>query len=507
MKYNRTTRRQFLRGAGGFALALPFLPSLAPAATLPAKRFVGIFHANGIVPDKWFPATQATKVLQGPIRELSLTGITGSISDTFNSRFDRYKSKMLMLRGLDCVQRGLLGDFATGHDVNFMLGGKLILNGSGQTVREGNVTIDQVMAQSSKVYPAAPLFRSIQARAHGAWTGGSISFARSGTRVVELPGIDNPVTLFNQLFKNLPSGSGGTSEADKIKLQNKLAVDLVIDDYKTLSQSRKLSSEDKQALNSHVNFLFELENRLKVLAPNLCTAPQTPSGVTQNFSNLDNIAAAQMQNIAAALKCGLTNIATLAFTHFSDNSFYNAAIPGLPNLHHHDLAHSGDKTGLQALRQFWAKHVATLLDLLDVVEDPATGRTFLDNSVIYWGSESHEGESHSQVDMPVVLFGGAGGFLRTGRLIDYRDMTKPTGNSGYTGYCCGKKYYHGRPYNELLVTLLQAMGLSPADYETGGEPGYGDYSYDTPNSKASAAELAPYQLPLGDRRSVLPFIT
>jgi hypothetical protein len=31
----------------------------------------------------------------------------------------------------------------------------------------------------------------------------------------------------------------------------------------------------------------------------------------------------------------------------------------------------------------------------------------------------------------------------------------------------------GLPHNRLLVSLMQAMGLSPADYERGGRKGYG----------------------------------
>jgi hypothetical protein len=34
----------------------------------------------------------------------------------------------------------------------------------------------------------------------------------------------------------------------------------------------------------------------------------------------------------------------------------------------------------------------------------------------------------------------------------------------------------GIPHNRFLVTALQAMGLSPADYERDGQPGYGSTS-------------------------------
>ena len=52
--------------------------------------------------------------------------------------------------------------------------------------------------------------------------------------------------------------------------------------------------------------------------------------------------------------------------------------------------------------------------------------------------------------------------------------------------------WRGRPYNQLLVSLLLAMGLAPHDFEAPGEPGFGDYS-DNPGA---------YDIP--DRRAPLP---
>ena len=54
-------RRTFLRGAG-VAMALPFLESMAPAATPvaqtagnPPPRFVGLFNVHGMAPGYWVP--------------------------------------------------------------------------------------------------------------------------------------------------------------------------------------------------------------------------------------------------------------------------------------------------------------------------------------------------------------------------------------------------------------------------------------------------------------------
>ena len=65
MNRRKLTRRTFLRGLGGAAIALPMLeatlPGLAHAEPENAsngkfpKRFVVFFHPNGVIPDAWWP--------------------------------------------------------------------------------------------------------------------------------------------------------------------------------------------------------------------------------------------------------------------------------------------------------------------------------------------------------------------------------------------------------------------------------------------------------------------
>ena len=53
---------------------------------------------------------------------------------------------------------------------------------------------------------------------------------------------------------------------------------------------------------------------------------------------------------------------------------------------------------------------------------------------------------------------------------------------------------HGRLFNSLLISILQAFGLEPADYEQPGEPGIGDYSgnYQTQYSVADGQQPLPF---------------
>jgi hypothetical protein len=53
------SRRALLRGAGGFALALPFLEAMSPrtarAAGPAPRRLLTVFTENGVVAPNWFP--------------------------------------------------------------------------------------------------------------------------------------------------------------------------------------------------------------------------------------------------------------------------------------------------------------------------------------------------------------------------------------------------------------------------------------------------------------------
>jgi hypothetical protein len=70
-----------------------------------------------------------------------------------------------------------------------------------------------------------------------------------------------------------------------------------------------------------------------------------------------------------------------------------------------------------------------------------------------------------------------------GRYIDYIDWNRPVKFHQEDG-----PVIEGVPYNRLLVTLLQAFGLSPSDYERDGQPGYGSYETSGKTTTAHAID-------------------
>jgi hypothetical protein len=112
--------------------------------------------------------------------------------------------------------------------------------------------------------------------------------------------------------------------------------------------------------------------------------------------------------------------------------------------------------------------VAPLLQRLSAATDPSNGRSYLYNSLVYFTAES--GIAHGWGSHPVMLFGNAGGAISSGNYIDYANRARGPfqGADGFTATVAAPDFsnnWWGVHYNRLLVTILQAMGLQPSDYE------------------------------------------
>ena len=93
----------------------------------------------------------------------------------------------------------------------------------------------------------------------------------------------------------------------------------------------------------------------------------------------------------------------------------------------------------------------------------------LDNSMVLWLPELADGNAHNNNNLPIVIAGSAGGYLKQGASVNLDTKTLGTGNSeascstdttvGFnTGSNTGKV-----PLNKLYVTLLNALGAKNTD--------------------------------------------
>src|SRR5690606_11718622 len=77
---------------------------------------------------------------------------------------------------------------------------------------------------------------------------------------------------------------------------------------------------------------------------------------------------------------------------------------------------------------WYAKRYAKLVETINsITEDD--GRTMLDNSAVMWLPELADGNAHNNNNLPIVIAGSAGGYLKTGVSVNVEGGTLGTGDS------------------------------------------------------------------------------
>lgn len=194
---------------------------------------------------------------------------------------------------------------------------------------------------------------------------------------------------------------------------------------------------------------------------------QSRLGKLDDFNKINS---AMIDMEVAALACGTTKIVT----HRLD-SFGPSMASDTNDREWHSMAHechlkSFTKTKWHVAR--FAEFVKRLDAVLDV-----DGNTLLDNTLVLYGSTDNTG-GHFMMDLPVLLAGGKGK-MQTDLYIDYRDMRTPFKNVNTFSSASGnpQNAYFGRPYNNLLITILKAFGMTKEDYtKYPDQDGFGVYA-------------------------------
>ncbi len=502
MKYDRIRRRMFLQGAGGAALTIPFLPSLfrrdahAGGAGPQPTRFIAIktnsgqtivdwsptFEGNGygLRQDKFDGTTGLTQEIPGtPYKQAPMTDFMDpGLSVIIDGAFNPYLHKMMLLRGMD-----FLPD--TNHNHGAFLG-----NYAGSSaVTQGPAlglphvpTVDQIMAYSDRFYPSQPLVRSLHLNTS---RGDSCSYTHAGIAGGEVNRVQahvDPLTAWTELFTGPGVMQPDPGEQPELgESPDKRLVDKVYEDYTRIQNNPRLSANDRALLDRHLTFLNELQGRLEGGGiTTQCEFPGQPAsypdGGSLALSDVQESWELMIDIAVAGIICDHTRVVTIdAEKVVSDGGGAPAGFTHSENASGqtwHAFAHEwGSPNGdahLRAMNRWVAQNIfLRLIERLDVVESGES--TYLDNSLIVWGNEL--GFNHLNYSIPTITAGSAGGRVDTGRYLDFTEWDTQSYFSQHNGHVI-----RGIPYNQFFVTMMQAMGLQPEDYETGGEPGYGSTS-------------------------------
>jgi hypothetical protein len=119
---------------------------------------------------------------------------------------------------------------------------------------------------------------------------------------------------------------------------------------------------------------------------------------------------------------------------------------------------------LNQIDQWYAGRYTQLVSLIDSIVEG--DKTMLDNSAVMWLPELADGNAHNNNNLPIVIAGSAGGYLKQGVAVNLAGGTLGTGNSEAScvngsdvGFGTGSRG-GDVPLNKLYVTLLNALGAS-----------------------------------------------
>ena len=477
VKYNSSTgtyvglnRRMFLTYMGGI-VAIPFIPSLLPRCSwaqednFDYRRLVFMVnrhggHWNDAEPININYQSVGNNVMAGELNQL------GPIYQDLSGHFNSVKNNLSVLVGLDNLG-------CWGHPFSAaMTAGvpSVTRNSSGvwKQVETGTVfpdSIDTVLANSNKVYlnrPNLPVLR-IGNRTHCFENGKQISGLTDPNAVSTL--------LLSQFVPSSETGGGrpeDSTEMSNLQKRRLASAETALLAVSAARTKKQISSQGKVRLEHYESLLENIRDGLKSTPSNPQTGATCQSDSFQNLSGSDEQKLAKL--MVAALSCGITKL-----------SYFEVK-------NEHGFVHQVQNPENRPLHREYLRTVALpvvgqTMHLMSEITEP-NGRTLLDNSLVVHTSDlgSSTIDNHNGLQLRLLVGGSLGGKFRTGVAVDFQNRSsdkilQKTNASAYAkGYGIKNDIYGGRPYNEFLVTIAKAFGLSEQEYQRNNAKGFGTYN-------------------------------
>ena len=357
-------RRTFLRGTG-VCLALPVLEAMRPALALagaPTKprRMVCIETNMGIMPQFFFPERAGREFALSPYLE----------------KLAAHRQQLTVFSGVS--HPGVTG----GHAAE-----RCFLTGTPHPERGGFrnwVSLDQFAAEqigNQTRYPSLVLAMSNE--------GSTLSYTRSGAPI---PSERSPKKLFQKLFvQGKPEEIAGNVEALR---QGRSMLDFVGEQSKRLN--RMLSKGDQQRMDQYFTSVRELEQRLHSSEewehkPKPVVTAKPPDDIDDAREFV-----AKTRLMFDVMKLALETDSTRIISLFIDTTVI------------HNITHHGNRP--EAVAELRAKEEAQFAALGDFLTALSStkeeGESLLDRSMVLYGTCMGSANSHSNVNLPMLIAGG-----------------------------------------------------------------------------------------------------
>ncbi len=427
------SRRKFLYGLGGAALALPWMESVAvaaPAKTL-AKRMAHYYVPIGVVRRGFFPGEADHVIPKGNLGNVMKS--LGKQNPNFSvTKLDQLtptlqpleaiKNKITLITGMDRT-------FQQGTDVHAQCASCYLSSARPYTI-EGTAwpldrTLDHIVAdQVGTKTPFATLEFSCNSHRDNKESIYFDNISWYGTGHLA-PSIRDPRQMYRRLLS--------TTDRDRYRD----ITDLVLEDANSLK--RDLGRNDQQKFAEYFESIRTIEkqmDRLEKMKAALAKASfEEPPDAYLPRGDYIRLMGDLM---VVALQTGLTNVATfMVGPERWDTPYMFDGLFDKPRSHH-QMSHNQTKTidDLLKIDRFHMEQYAYLLSKMDKIQE-ANGTTLLDNTLFTYGSGLGDGSTHQYNDLPIIV-GGGGSRVKSGQHINMPE---------------------GTPLANLWLTQAQMMGL------------------------------------------------
>ncbi len=413
------SRRTVLRGLGT-SVALPLLQAMAPTRLLsaatprggPPLRMAFLYVPNGMHMPDWTPKEDGTKFDLPPTL----------------ARLADHRESFNVLTGLTLDGARAHGDGGGDHarSVAAFLTGSHPRKTNGADIQNG-ISVDQATAQlvgDATRFASLELGLEASAQAGNCDSGYSCAYAsnmswRGPTNPMAKE--INPALVFDRLFAGQVVKETRTAQSTREKYR-KSVLDFVLDDAQQLH--KKLPAVDQRKLDEYLYSVRDVEKRLngterlRMTEEGVPDYPR-PSGVPRELAKHGEL---MMDMLMLALQTDSTRILSFMMTNAGSNRSYPEI--GVSQGHHESSHHgkSADKLeNIAKINRFQIDRFEYLLRRLKGISE-GQGK-LLDNCMIVYGSGISDGDRHNHDDLPIVLAGAAGGQIKTGRHIRYKNGT------------------------------------------------------------------------------------
>jgi len=393
------SRRVMLKGAG-CTMALPWLESVNALADTPVagdfpKRFAVVFLGCGVNENHWSAEGQ---------------GADMKLSKTLEP-LEPLKQKINVVDGL--YVKALTNQGIHPAQTGSLLSGEHITKGA---LIHSGISVDQMIAAHvGQDTPQSSIVLACEQPMTG-YHETNFSLAYSSHLSWQTPDSPVPVEVYPSLaWDNLFDNRGS--------LLNLSVLDRVKDRAQDLS--RKISATDRGKMDEFLTSVREVEKRVELMRKAKDAADDNAKGKNMTAAMMDRPASGLPEDlrehaklmcdiIAIAFQTNKTRVASLIISRDLSAMYY----PFLDVKEgHHAASHDNASDSYERIAHFHVAQYAYLASKLDGMKEG--NGTVLDNSCLMFMSNMFVGRKHDNSRLPLVLAGGLGGTLQTGRTLNY----------------------------------------------------------------------------------------